>query len=119
MSTWAASVTFIFEQGVNLICSFESFGKVCKTAFSIFIKNSRNVIPKYEHITVPHASCNVEHQNEADKTFVATKYIDCLVCNISIMVHGVICSIILRGLYTFLLRSQNNLMKFFVGQFIT
>ena len=62
MSTWAASVTFIFKQGVNLICSFESFGKVCKTAFSIFIKNSRNVIPKYEHIIVPHASCNVEHQ---------------------------------------------------------
>ena len=30
MSTWAASVTFIFEQGINLICSFESFGKVCK-----------------------------------------------------------------------------------------
>ena len=62
MSTWAASVTFILEQGVNLICSFESFGKVCKTAFSIFIKNSRNVIPEYEHIIVPHASCNVEHQ---------------------------------------------------------
>ena len=60
MSTWAASVTFIFE--LNLICSFESFGKVCKTAFSIFIKNIRNVIPKYEHIIVPHASCNVEHQ---------------------------------------------------------
>ena len=55
MSTWAASVTFIFEQGVNLT-------KVCKTAFSIFIKNSRNVIPKYEHIIVPHASCNVELQ---------------------------------------------------------
>ena len=62
MSTWAASVTLVFEQGVNLICSFESFGKVCKTAFSIFIKNSRNVTPKYEHIIVPHASCNVEHQ---------------------------------------------------------
>ena len=40
MSTWAASVTFIFELGVNLICLFESFAKVCKTAFSIFIKNS-------------------------------------------------------------------------------
>ena len=62
MSTWAASVAFIFEQGVNWICSFESFGKVCKTAFSIFIKNSRNVIPKYEHTIVPHAPCNVEHQ---------------------------------------------------------
>ena len=62
MSTWAGNVTFIFEQGVNLICSFESFGKVCKTAFSIFIKNSRNGIPKYEHIIFPHASCNGEHQ---------------------------------------------------------
>ena len=62
MSTWAAKVIFIFKQGVNLICSFESFGKVCKTTFSIFINNSRNVIPKYEHIIVPHASFNVEHQ---------------------------------------------------------
>ena len=62
MSTWTASVTFIFEQGINLICSFESFGKVCKTAFSIFVKNSRNKIPKYEHNIAPHASCNVEHQ---------------------------------------------------------
>ena len=43
MSTWAASFTLIFKQGVNLIYSFESFGKVCKTAFSIFIKNSGNV----------------------------------------------------------------------------
>ena len=56
LSTWAASPTFIFEYRVNLICSFESFGKMCQTAFSIFIKNSRNVIPKYEHIIVPHAS---------------------------------------------------------------
>ena len=55
LSTWAASL-IIFEQAVNLICSFESFGKMCKTAFSIFIKNSRNVIPKYEHIIVRHAS---------------------------------------------------------------
>ena len=30
MSTWAASVTFIFKQGVNLICSFESFGNFYK-----------------------------------------------------------------------------------------
>ena len=47
LSTWAASLTFIFEYEVNLICSLESFGEMCKTAFSIFIKNSRNVIPKY------------------------------------------------------------------------
>ena len=56
LSTWAASLTFIFEEGVNLICSFECFSKIYRTAFSIFIKNSRIVIPKYEHIIVPHAS---------------------------------------------------------------
>ena len=52
-----------------------------KTAFSIFIKNSRNAIPKHEHIIAPHVlsistfiaemyrqcgtdfiKCNVEHQ---------------------------------------------------------
>ena len=33
-------------------------------------------------------------RNEADKTFARTKQIDCLICNISIGIHGVICSII-------------------------
>ena len=37
-------------------------------------------------------------RNEADKTFVRTKYIDCLIRN-SIRVHGVICSIIDKRLY--------------------
>ena len=30
-------------------------------------------------------------RNEVDKTFVRTKQIDCLICNISIRVHGVTC----------------------------
>ena len=57
------------------------FWQDVQTAFSIFIKNSRNAIPKYEHIIAPHVSsistfipelyrqccadfikCNVEHQ---------------------------------------------------------
>ena len=57
------------------------FWQDVQTAFSIFIKNSRNAIPKYEHIIVPDVSsistfipelyrqycadfikCNVEHQ---------------------------------------------------------
>ena len=57
------------------------FWEDVKTAFSIFIKNSRNAIPKHEHIIDPHVSnistfipemyrqcgtdfikCNVEHQ---------------------------------------------------------
>ena len=67
----------------------------------------------YRQCCADFIKCNVEHhtRNEADKTFVRTKYIDCLLCNISIRVHGVICSIILRRLLTFLLSSQNNLMK--------
>ena len=43
-----------------MICSFESFGKMCKTAFFILIKNRRNVIPNYEHIIIPHASSTSE-----------------------------------------------------------
>ena len=55
------------------------FWKDLKTVFSIFIKNSRNAIPKYGYIIAPHVSststftrivqccadlikCNVEHQ---------------------------------------------------------
>ena len=55
------------------------FSKAVWAVFSIFIKNSRNAIPKYEHIIAPHLSststitrivqccadfieCNVEHQ---------------------------------------------------------
>ena len=57
------------------------FWQDVQTAFSILIKNSRNAIPKYEHIIAPHVSsistfipelyrqcctdfikCNVEHQ---------------------------------------------------------
>ena len=30
LSTWASSLTFTFEEGVNMICSFENFGKMCK-----------------------------------------------------------------------------------------
>ena len=71
LSTWAVSLKFIFEQGINLICLFEHFGKLCKTSFSVFIKNRGNVTPKYEYIIIPHAS--------------------------SIRVHGVICSIILAS----------------------
>ena len=32
------------------------FCKDFLAAFSIFVKNSRNVIPKYEHIIAPHIS---------------------------------------------------------------
>ena len=82
------------------------------------MKNSRNAIPKYEHIIAPHVSSisiplyqncigsrvlislNVmwNIRNEADKIFVRTKYIDCLICKISIRVHGMICSITLGRL---------------------
>ena len=34
-------------------------------------------------------------RNEVDKTFVRTKQIDCLICDISIRIHGVLCSSIL------------------------
>ena len=56
LSHWDAGLIFVFKQWVNLICSFKSFSnKFKQTAFSIFIKNIRIVIPKYEHILVPHA----------------------------------------------------------------
>ena len=68
------------------------FWQDVETAFSIFIKKSRNAMPKYEHIIAPRVSSistfipelynsvvlislNVmwNIRNEADKTFVKTK----------------------------------------------
>ena len=46
-------------------------------------------------------------RNEVDKTFVRTTKIDSLICNISIRVHGVICSITDKRLQIFLLLFQN------------
>ena len=29
LNTWAANFTFIFEYGVNFMCLYDSFGKIC------------------------------------------------------------------------------------------
>ena len=70
------------------------FWKDVQAVFSIFIKNSRNAIPKYEHTIAPHVSSTstftitqncaesgvliwsnvmLDIRNEVDKTFVRTK----------------------------------------------
>ena len=124
---------------ISIINKSSLFWKNVQTAFSIFITNSRYAIPKKNisllhgyrvHLPLPELyrqccvvliSSNVMRniRNEVDKKFVRTKQIDCLICNISISFHNVICSILIKDCKYFYWSSKINLMKSkcFFGQF--